>query len=113
MASARRQLRSSIEKEKFLQYVFFTQWFTLKECCDRYVIKVIGDIPIYVAYDSADVWANRDLFKLDEMKRPTAVSGVPPDFFNKTDQIWGNPVYRWDVLQKKDTIGGFEDWGTI
>jgi len=106
VTSVRRHLRDCIEKVMFLQYVFFTQWFELKECCDRHGIKVIGDIPIYVAYDSADVWANQELFKLDEMKRPAAVSGVPPDFFSKTGQIWGNPVYRWDVLQKR----GYDWW---
>ncbi len=106
MARMQQQLRLRIENEKFLQYVFFKQWFALKEYCDRHAIKVIGDIPIYVAYNSADVWANQDLFKLDEMKRPAAVSGVPPDFFSKTGQIWGNPVYRWDVLQER----GYDWW---
>ncbi len=106
IARMRQKLRPRIENEKFLQYVFFKQWFALKEYCDRHGIKVIGDIPIYVAYDSADVWANRELFKLDEMRRPAAVSGVPPDFFSKTGQLWGNPVYRWDVLQER----GYDWW---
>ena len=99
IAKIQRQLYDCIEKEKFLQYIFFRQWFSLKECCHTCGIQVIGDIPIYVAYDSADVWAQPELFKLDDTKRPITVSGVPPDFFSKTGQIWGNPVYRWDVLR--------------
>jgi 4-alpha-glucanotransferase len=102
----KRRHNDRIEKEKFLQYVFFKQWFALKTYCNSHGIKVIGDIPIYVAYDSADVWANPELFKLDDEKRPSAVSGVPPDFFSKKGQVWGNPVYRWDVLQKR----GYDWW---
>ncbi len=99
-------LRERLEIEKFIQYVFFKQWFSLKSYCNSKKIKIIGDIPIYVNYDSADVWANPEIFKLDEKKKPTFVAGVPPDYFSKTGQLWGNPVYRWRVLRKE----GYSWW---
>jgi 4-alpha-glucanotransferase len=86
--------------EKILQYLFFKQWFELKSCCNRSNIKIIGDIPIYVAHDSCDVWANPQIFKLTKSKRPQFLAGVPPDLFSKTGQLWGNPVYDWKVLKK-------------
>jgi len=89
-----------IEQEKILQYLFHKQWFSLKEYCLQKNIQILGDIPIYVNYDSADVWTHPALFKLDESKKPTVVSGVPPDYFSETGQLWGNPVYRWDVLRE-------------
>jgi len=95
-----KRFQDEIDREKFIQYIFFKQWFALKRYCNELGIRIIGDIPIYVNYDSADVWTNPGLFKLDENGRPLAVSGVPPDYFSKTGQLWGNPVYRWDVLQK-------------
>lgn len=95
-----KQLHSNIEMEKFLQYIFFYQWSALKNYCNDRNIHLIGDIPIYVCYDSADVWAHPNLFKLDEKKQPMFVAGVPPDYFSKTGQRWGNPVYRWDVLKE-------------
>ena len=101
-----KQLYKDIEKEKFLQYIFFQQWFSLREYCHRKSIQIIGDVPIYVAYDSADVWANPEIFKLDEKKEPSFVSGVPPDLCSKTGQLWGNPVYRWDVLKER----GYDWW---
>jgi 4-alpha-glucanotransferase len=82
---------------KFAQFAFFQQWEKLKTHCNRYGVKIMGDIPIYVAHDSADVWANPELFRLDEQGRPAAVAGVPPDYFSATGQLWGNPLYRWDV----------------
>jgi 4-alpha-glucanotransferase len=85
---------------KFLQYIFFVQWQRLKNYCKKKGIHLLGDIPIYVPYDSADVWANPKLFKLDRQLRPEAVSGVPPDYFSKTGQLWGHPVYRWTANQK-------------
>jgi len=94
------RLWDSIEREKFLQYIFFKQWFSLKSYCNRLGIGLIGDVPIYVAWDSADVWANPDIFKLDRSKRPRFISGVPPDYFSKTGQIWGNPVYDWNTLKQ-------------
>jgi 4-alpha-glucanotransferase len=100
------ELRDLIEKEKFLQFLFYKQWSSLKSYCNKKNIRIIGDIPIYVNYDSADVWANPEIFKLDKKKRPTFVAGVPPDYFSKTGQLWGNPVYRWRVLRKE----GYSWW---
>jgi 4-alpha-glucanotransferase len=94
------KLSDPIFIEKFFQYTFFKQWSSLKTYCNTKKIQIIGDIPIYVTYDSSDVWANPELFKLDGEKRPTHVAGVPPDYFSKTGQLWGNPVYRWDVLKE-------------
>lgn len=91
-----------IEREKFLQYLFFEQWSALKKYSNDRGIQIIGDMPIYVCYDSADVWANPDLFKLNESKQPVFVAGVPPDYFSKTGQLWGNPVYQWDRLKKTE-----------
>ncbi|MDD5712026.1 MAG: 4-alpha-glucanotransferase [Smithellaceae bacterium] len=93
-------LAAAIEREKFLQYLFFKQWCALKEYCRNLGVLIIGDMPIYINHDSADVWAHPDLFKLDEQKRPAFVAGVPPDFFSKTGQLWGNPVYDWDSLRR-------------
>ncbi|MBI5408409.1 MAG: 4-alpha-glucanotransferase [Nitrospirae bacterium] len=86
--------------EKFLQYIFFSQWCALKNYCDSKNVKIFGDIPIYVNYDSADVWTNAEIFNLDKEKKPVFVAGVPPDYFSATGQLWGHPVYRWDVLKK-------------
>jgi 4-alpha-glucanotransferase len=97
--SARHTLARSIEKETFLQYVFFRQLFNLKRYCSDKGVKLIGDIPIYVALDSADVWTNPEIFKLDKKKRPKFIAGVPPDYFSKTGQLWGNPVYDWPALK--------------
>ncbi|MBI5098608.1 MAG: 4-alpha-glucanotransferase [Nitrospirae bacterium] len=93
-------LRDHILHEKFLQYIFFNQWYSLKNYCDSINIKIFGDIPIYVNYDSSDVWAHPDIFSLDRDKRPVFVSGVPPDYFSTTGQLWGHPVYNWDILKK-------------
>ena len=100
--SLNQQLQDVIEREKFLQYIFFKQCFSLKDYCNQHDIQIIGDIPIYVAYESADVWAHPGIFKLTEAKRPIAVSGVPPDLFSRTGQLWGNPIYNWQVLKKRD-----------
>jgi 4-alpha-glucanotransferase len=91
------ELSSETEFHKFVQFEFFRQWEKLREHCGRCGISIMGDIPIYVAHDSADVWAHPELFRLDERGRPTAVAGVPPDYFSATGQFWGNPLYRWDV----------------
>jgi len=96
------RLRERIQEHKFLQYLFFKQWSSLKKYCTSRGIKIIGDVPIYVVYDSADVWMHPDLFNLDHEKRPVTVAGVPPDYFSETGQLWGNPVYRWEVLQSTD-----------
>jgi 4-alpha-glucanotransferase len=97
----REQLREGIEREKFLQYIFSKQWFSLKAYCNQRDIQIFGDMPIYVDYDSVDVWTAPEMFKLNEMKKPSFVAGVPPDYFSETGQLWGNPVYRWDVLKEK------------
>jgi len=98
----RGELVGEIEKQKYLQWIFFEQWLALKEYANGLGVRVIGDIPIFVALDSADVWANPDLFHFDEDLRPTVQSGVPPDYFSETGQLWGHPLYRWDVMAEQD-----------
>jgi 4-alpha-glucanotransferase len=93
------QLKDTIEKYKFFQYLFFEQWFALKHYCNKRGIQIIGDIPIYVAYDSADVWAHPKIFKLTSTRKRRALAGVPPDLFSRTGQLWGNPVYDWRALK--------------
>ncbi len=88
----------------FVQYQFFKQWKALKAYVNDFGIKIIGDIPIYVAIDSADTWANSELFKLDEHKDPTVVAGCPPDAFSDTGQLWGNPIYDWKYLEQTGFI---------
>ncbi len=94
----RHRLASQIECVKFEQFLFFRQWEALRSACRAAGIRVMGDLPIYVAHDSADVWAHPGYFRLDERGDPEAVSGVPPDYFSATGQLWGNPIYRWDAL---------------
>ena len=86
----------------FEQYLFYKQYFEFKEILNEEGIEIIGDIPIYVSYDSVDVWANREIFKLDNEGNMVVISGVPPDYFSATGQLWGNPIYNWDVLQKNN-----------
>jgi 4-alpha-glucanotransferase len=93
------KMKQTTEREKVLQYLFFMQWLSLKEYCNGHGINIIGDIPIYVAYQSADVWAHQDNFKLRN-KKPLFKSGVPPDYFSKTGQLWGNPIYNWKYIKK-------------
>ena len=97
LAKSRQELASAIAFHKFAQFEFFRQWTKLRAECVRLGISIMGDIPIYVAHDSADVWAHPELFRLDEQGRPMAVAGVPPDYFSATGQLWGNPIYRWEV----------------
>ncbi|EDS77161.1 4-alpha-glucanotransferase [Clostridium botulinum C str. Eklund] len=97
---ARKELKDDIDYNIFLQFMFYKQWNNLKEYANKNGIKIIGDIPIYVAEDSADTWANSELFLLDEDKRPIVVSGCPPDGFSETGQLWGNPIYNWSYLEK-------------
>ncbi len=87
---------------QFTQYELIEEWLALKDYCNSLGIKIIGDIPLYVAIDSADVWVHAELFKLDDGKRPKKVAGVPPDYFSETGQLWGNPVYDWDEHKKED-----------
>jgi 4-alpha-glucanotransferase len=95
----REKLSAEIAAHKFWQYEFFRQWRALKSYCNERQIRLMGDIPIYVAHDSADVWSHPDLFYLDEHGRPEKVAGVPPDYFSATGQLWGNPIYRWDAMR--------------
>lgn len=106
LSSLKNKFHDLIGRSKFLQYLFFKQWHGLKQYCNQKGIQIFGDIPIYVIHDSVDVWANPGLFMLDEEKSPTAVAGVPPDYFSETGQLWGNPIYRWDVLKES----GYEWW---
>lgn len=100
---AQSQLTKEIFYYKFIQYEFFREWSELKKYANKNGIEIIGDIPIYVAHDSADVWANPDIFALDEETGEAALmAGVPPDYFSATGQLWGNPVYNWEELQKQD-----------
>lgn len=103
---ARRRLQPQIEIIKFEQYVFYQQWQALRDYANRKGVLLFGDIPIFVSYDSADVWANRELFKLDEKGEMLVVAGVPPDYFSETGQRWGNPHYDWNYLRKT----GFHWW---
>lgn len=91
---------------KFIQYEFFSQWNEIKKYANEKNISIIGDIPIYVSHDSCDVWSNRDEFLLDEKGYPTSVAGVPPDYFSKDGQLWGNPLYDWDKMKKS----GYKWW---
>lgn len=98
--AAQKKFRHKILYEKFIQYLFYQQWFALKNYCKNRNLQFIGDLPIYVSYDSADVWANPAFFKLSGDKKPLGVAGVPPDYFSETGQLWGNPVYRWEALRE-------------
>jgi 4-alpha-glucanotransferase len=102
----REKLASQIEERKFCQYLFALQWNALHRYCTDKNVQLMGDVPIFVAHDSADVWANRDIFQIDEDGRLPVVAGVPPDAFSKTGQRWGNPLYRWDVLKSR----GYDWW---
>ncbi|MFQ5340442.1 MAG: 4-alpha-glucanotransferase, partial [Anaerolineae bacterium] len=98
VSAVARELDDQIEFHRYLQFQFFRQWLALKRYANQQGIRIIGDIPIFVAYDSAETWSNPDLFYFDEAGKPTVVAGVPPDYFSPTGQLWGNPLYRWDVM---------------
>lgn len=106
LARARDQYHEAVEAQMFYQFLFFRQWFALKNYCNEREILIIGDLPIFVALDSADVWTNPEQFKLDKQGKPVVVAGVPPDYFSTTGQLWGNPLYNWDHMQED----GFEWW---
>ena len=106
LRSFKEKYNDQIEKLKFFQYLFFRQWFSLKEYCSRKGVKVIADLPIYVSLDSADTWSHPWIFKLDSSKRPQFLAGVPPDYFSSTGQLWGNPIYDWPALEEE----GFRWW---
>ncbi|MCD6580343.1 MAG: 4-alpha-glucanotransferase [Desulfuromusa sp.] len=92
------ELQDDIYQHKYQQFIFFEQWSTLKKYANNKGIEIFGDLPIFVAEDSADVWANREQFYLDDKDQATLVAGVPPDYFSKTGQRWGNPLYRWERM---------------
>lgn len=106
MEHARAIHADEIHFREYVQFLFFRQWHQLRRAAHARGIRIMGDIPIYVAHDSADVWGNRPLFLLDEQGSPIAVAGVPPDYFSVTGQRWGNPLYRWDAM--RDT--GYQWW---
>ncbi len=106
LAEARARLRESTEFIAFQQWLFFTQWDELKRYANERGVKLFGDMPIFVAHDSAEVWANPELFFLDAQGQPTVVAGVPPDYFSATGQRWGNPLYRWEQMAES----GFAFW---
>jgi 4-alpha-glucanotransferase len=104
LASFSTEYSSAIEQVKFHQYLFFKQWHALKTYANANKVALFGDIPIFVAYDSAEVWANTRLFKLDEHDEMTVVAGVPPDYFSETGQRWGNPHYDWTVMAEDNYV---------
>lgn len=106
LALAANDHRDAIESEKRSQFDFFRQWHALKNYANEKGVRIIGDVPIYVAFDSADVWCNQSKFKLNDDGSPAFVAGVPPDYFSTTGQLWGNPVYNWDALR----ADGFSWW---
>ena len=100
------RLYEEIRAERFYQFLFYSQWLELKEYANNSDVKIVGDMPIFVAFDSADVWCNQEKFKLDDDGSPRVVAGVPPDYFSKSGQLWGNPIYDWDAMQRD----GFSWW---
>lgn len=102
----RQRLATEIERHVFREFIFERQWLSLREYANSRGVRLIGDIPIFVAYNSADVWGHAEIFVLDGDGRPILVSGVPPDYFSSTGQRWGNPLYRWDVLAAR----GYDWW---
>ena len=104
----RKELYFEIEFQEYMQFKFYEQWAKLKAYANRRGIRIIGDIPIYVAMDSADTWANPELFQLYDDGDPIAVAGCPPDYFSATGQLWGNPLYDWDYLAETDYEWWFE-----
>jgi 4-alpha-glucanotransferase len=102
----RRTLKDRMECQKFQQFEFYRQWDALRKYCNERGILIMGDIPIYVSHESADVWAHPEQFCLDQDGKPTEVSGVPPDYFSETGQLWGNPIYRWTKMERS----GFKWW---
>jgi len=102
LVSLKKELREKIDRECFLQYIWFKQYSSLRDKCKENAVTIIGDLPIYVAHDSADVWAHPKVFQLDRSKKPKFIAGVPPDYFSRTGQLWGNPIYDWQHLGRMD-----------
>ena len=92
----------AVERQAYFQFLFYKQWDRLRSYANEKGVQIIGDIPIFIAHDSADAWTQRDMLYIDNSGQPTVVAGVPPDYFSETGQLWGNPLYRWDVLAKDD-----------
>ena len=102
MKEYRAELMEEMDFWAYIQFLFFKQWQALRRYINGLGIKIIGDLPIYVAEDSADVWAHGDLFQMDENRRPAAVAGCPPDYFSETGQLWGNPLYQWEQMKRQN-----------
>jgi len=102
LAAARERLTQRIDFHVFCQYLFFDQWSAVRRRAAELGIEIVGDIPVFVAHDSADVWAHQHLFKLDELGQPHVVAGVPPDYFSATGQLWGNPLYDWEAMAREE-----------
>ncbi|HEX8174849.1 MAG TPA: 4-alpha-glucanotransferase [Pyrinomonadaceae bacterium] len=100
LEKTRMELADEIEAQEFYQFLFFRQWAALKKYANQKGVSIVGDVPIFVSYDSADVWTHPDLFKLDEQGKPIVVAGVPPDYFSATGQLWGNPIYDWARMRE-------------
>jgi len=105
--AAATELKDAIDLAIFTQFLFFRQWEAIRGHAQAKAITIVGDMPIYVAYDSVDVWANQNLFQLDKHGRSTRVAGVPPDYFSETGQRWGNPLYRWDRMREDNYVWWF------
>ena len=101
LKEARRELSDEISRHEFVQFLFYEHYGSVKKAANEAGVEIVGDLPIFVSHDSSDVWANQHLFYLDDGGSPTVVAGVPPDYFSETGQLWGNPLYRWDVMQEE------------
>src|SRR5271165_4689448 len=106
LAKAREELAADLQIRSALQFAFYEQWRALRRYCSERAIRIVGDVAIFMNQDSADVWTHQELFRLNENLEPDVVAGVPPDFFSKTGQRWGNPLYRWDVMKER----GYQWW---
>lgn len=106
LAEAGRELAAEVEFHEFAQYLFDEHWGEVRRAARRAGVEIVGDIPIFVSHDSADVWANQELFHLDAPGEPSVVAGVPPDYFSETGQLWGNPLYDWERVAEE----GYEWW---
>ena len=106
LEKTRKELADDLQIRSALQFAFYEQWRALRNYCAARAIRIVGDVAIFMNHDSADVWTHPELFRLNENLEPEVVAGVPPDFFSKTGQRWGNPLYRWDVMKQR----GYQWW---
>jgi 4-alpha-glucanotransferase len=102
LATAREKFKERLREHQFRQWIFFMQWSKVVAYAHALGIRIVGDMPIFVAQDGADVWSNQDIFQLDTSGNPTVVAGVPPDYFSTTGQLWGNPLYNWNALRRRN-----------